>query len=148
MQSAHAKGGRALVDADQAAPDQRLQSGRGKIFTAQLRERQLAAAGRQLGQNRLLLGGEGGQARFGDQDGEALGAAGIALGGGCFAGDPFFAGEAGQDRQRGGGGSAQRGDLYRVAGGQAREDAPLHILLFGAELAFAPGTGLFIPTLV
>ena len=63
----------------------------GKIATPQLRERQFAAAGRKLRENRRLLFGERGQAAIADQDGEALHAPRIALGGCSLARNPLFA---------------------------------------------------------
>ena len=99
FESAEAKGRRALVDAHQSAPHQRLQRGRRQILAPQLGERQFAAAGRQLGENGLLLFGQRGQTRLGNQHGEALGAARIALDGRGLARDPFLAQHAGQHRQ-------------------------------------------------
>ena len=51
---------------------------------AQLGERHFVAACGELGEDGLLLFGERGQAGFRDEDGEALGAAGVALEGGSF----------------------------------------------------------------
>ena len=87
----------------------------------------------------MLLDGQGGQAGFRDEDGEALGAAGIALDGCGLAGDPFAPEEGGQNRERSGGGGAEGGDLYGLTGGQAGEDAVIHVLLVGGEIAAAFG---------
>ena len=91
LDAAQAKSRGALVDAHQAAPHQRLQRGRRQIFAAQFGQRQLAAAGRQLGQNCLLLLSQRGQPRLGNQHREALRAPRIALHRGGLARDPFFA---------------------------------------------------------
>jgi len=98
--AAEAKGGGALVNADEIAADQGLQRGGRQVLdaigVAEFGERQFAVAGGQFGEDGLLLCGQRGQAGFRDEDGEALSAAGIALGGGGFAGNPLFAQQAGE----------------------------------------------------
>ena len=136
-QAAEPKQLRPLLDAHQPAPHQSLQGGRGQIAAAQFGERQFAAAGRQLRQNRLLLFGQRGQARLGNEHGKALHAPRIALGGRGLAGDPLLARHGGQQRQRCRRRRAQRGDLDRLTRGQPLQHAMLHVLLFGRELLLA-----------
>ncbi len=133
------EGGGPLLDAHQAATDQGLQGGQGQILLAQFDQGKLVAIGGQLGQDGLLLLGQLGQASLGNEDGKALSAARIALGGDSFAGDPFFAQQAGKNGQRGRGGGTQGRCLDRLALGQPLQDAALHVLLFRRELAAAFG---------
>ena len=133
-QATQAEDGRALVDADKAAPDEGLQRGGRQLLAAQLGQGQLIAAGRQLGQNGLLLLSQRREPRLGNQHGKPFHPARIALGGGGLADNPFFARQAGEDRQRGRGSGAQRGDFDRLARGQTDEHAVLQVLLFGREL--------------
>jgi hypothetical protein len=113
------KAARPLLDADQAAPDQRLQRGAGQIAAAQLGQRQLVVAGRQLGQNCLLLFRQRGQPRVGNEHGKALHAPRIAFGGRGLARDPLLAQHGGQKRKRCRSSGAQCGDLDGLTGGQA-----------------------------
>ena len=145
-QAAEAEQLRTLLDAHQAAPDQRLESGRGQIAAAQFGERQFAVAGCEFGQNRLLLCRQRGQAGFRNEHGEALHAARIALGGRGFARDPFLAQHGGEKRQRCRSGGAEGGDLDGLTGGQALEDAVFHVVPFGRKLAAAAGARLLLPS--
>jgi hypothetical protein len=52
------------------------------------------------------------QARLGNEDRESLCSPGIAFDCGGLARDPFFAQQAGEQREGSGGGCAQRGDFY------------------------------------
>ena len=88
----------------------------------------LAAAGRQLGQNGLLLFGQRGQARLRNQHGEALRAPRIALDGRGLARNPLLAHQRGQHRQRRRRRRAQRGHLHRLAAGQPLQNAVRQVL--------------------
>ena len=146
-QAAEAKQLRPLLDAHQPAPHQSLQSRRGQIAAAQFGERQFAAAGRKLGQNCLLLFGQRGQARVGNEHGKALHAPRIALGGRGLARDPLFAQHGGQKRQRCRGRRAQRGDFDRLTRGQPLQHAMLHVVAFGRKLLRTARARLGVPSL-
>ena len=137
LQTAQTKDGRTLINAHQAAPHQSLQSGRRQLLAPQPGQRQLAAARRQLRQNRLLLRGQRGQPRFRNQNSKPLHASRIALSSSRLARNPLLARKPGQHRQRRRGRRAQRGNLHRLARSQTRQHTPLHVLLLGRELPLA-----------
>ena len=93
--AAEAKAGGALVDADQASPDQCLQGARRRAGALRLGKREFSSAGGQFGEDCLLFGGERGQALLGNEHRESIHAAGVVLHGGGFAGNPLFAHEGG-----------------------------------------------------
>ena len=99
--------GGAVFDADEVALDQRGERGRGNGETAQLGDGELVGGSGELGEDGLLVVVELGQAGVCDEYGVADGAAGIARGGGGFAGDPLLAEHAGEQIAVGSGGGAE-----------------------------------------
>ena len=128
-----------LFDGDQAALDEGAEGGFGDLEGAEVADAHAATDGGELGEDGGLVVVELWNPRVGDEDGDALEAAGIALLGHGLAEEPFFADHAFEQGLVGGGGGAEGRGLGGGTVFEVVEDGVLAVLVLRRETGAAGG---------